>query len=92
MANCQPYLERELELIQPKVIVVLGRIAFDGILRIQTIKDHTISFAHQAVYQLNSAFWLICSYHPSRQNTQTGRLSVEMFDQVWKTARELMEG
>ena len=92
MANCQPYLERELELIQPKVVVALGRIAFDGILRIQTINDHTISFSHQAVYQLNSAFWLICSYHPSRQNTQTGRLSVEMFDQVWKTARELMEG
>ena len=90
MTNCQPYIECELKLIQPRVIVVLGRIAFDGILRILSIKDHTMSFAHNAVYQLPSASWLVCSYHPSRQNTQTGRLSVEMFDQVWKSVRGLL--
>jgi len=91
LANCQPFLERELELIQPKVIVALGRIAFDGILRNFSIKDHSMSFAHNAIYQLPSASWLVCSYHPSRQNTQTGRLTVEMFDQVWKTVRGLLE-
>jgi uracil-DNA glycosylase family 4 len=91
MANCQPYLERELELIQPKVIVALGRIAFDGILRIFSIKDHSMSFAHNAIYQLSSATWLVCSYHPSRQNTQTGRLTVDMFDQVWMTVIGLLK-
>jgi uracil-DNA glycosylase len=91
MANCQPYLERELELIQPKVIVVLGRIAFEGILRILTEHDPAIVFAHNATYQIPIARWLVCSYHPSRQNTQTGRLTAEMFDQVWKKVRRLLE-
>ncbi|MBE3037920.1 MAG: uracil-DNA glycosylase [Chloroflexi bacterium] len=91
LANCQPFLESELELIQPKVIVALGRIAFNGILGNFSIKDRSMSFAHNAIYQLPSASWLVCSYHPSRQNTQTGRLTVEMFDQVWKTVRGLLE-
>jgi uracil-DNA glycosylase family 4 len=91
MTNCQPYLERELELIQPEVIVALGRIAFDNILHIFSIKDHSMAFAHNAIYQLPSASWLVCSYHPSRQNTQTGRLTVEMFDQIWMTVRGLLE-
>jgi uracil-DNA glycosylase family 4 len=105
MKNCQPYLVREIELIQPKVFVALGRIAFDAILRIFTanadisstvIRPSPAIFAHNAAFRLNAdplkpEHWLLASYHPSRQNTQTGRLTVEMFDQVWKTARELME-
>jgi uracil-DNA glycosylase len=104
MQNCQPYLVRELELIQPDVIVVLGRIAFNAILGIfrpvSNIQENVhINFSHAAVYHLRgsslvihpSDFWLVCSYHPSRQNTQTGRLTVEMFDQVWTTVRKLLE-
>jgi uracil-DNA glycosylase len=91
MANCQPYLESELELIQPKVIVALGRIAFEGILRILSVHDPVFVFAHNVAYQIPKARWLVCSYHPSRQNTQTGRLSEEMFDKVWKTVRRLLE-
>jgi uracil-DNA glycosylase family 4 len=100
MANCRPYLERELELIRPKVIVALGQIAFDGVLRILMmdkgrfiiIQDRSsITFSHNTPYQLDAEHWLLASYHPSRQNTQTGRLTVEMFDQVWKTTRELLE-
>lgn len=91
MMNCQPYLERELELFQPIVIVALGRIAFERILRIYSVNDQTMSFAHNAAYHLPSGSWLVCSFHPSRQNTQTGRLTEEMFDQVWKTVRELLE-
>jgi uracil-DNA glycosylase family 4 len=91
MDNCQQYLERELELIRPKVIVPLGRIAFDRILHIFSIKAHTMSFSHLAIHRLPSGSWLVCSYHPSRQNTQTGRLTVEMFDQVWKSVKELLE-
>jgi uracil-DNA glycosylase family 4 len=100
MANCQPYLERELELIRPKVIVALGRIAFNSILQIMTnesgrwtaIRDpSSINFSHNAIFRLDAEHWLVASFHPSRQNTQTGRLTVEMFDQVWKTVRGLLE-
>jgi uracil-DNA glycosylase family 4 len=104
MENCHPYLERELEILQPKVIVVLGRIAFDAILRVchpvsNLQAEAPITFSHAAVYHIRTSaffihqsdFWLVCSYHPSRQNTQTGRLTVEMFDQVWRTVRELLE-
>ena len=106
MANCQPYLENELQLIQPKVIVVLGRIAFESILRIYSARMaderprtevKKPAFAHAAVYHFPSSafirhpFALVCSYHPSQQNTLTGRLTVEMFDEVWQTAKELLE-
>jgi len=89
--NCLPFLEAEIEIIQPKVIVALGRIAFDSIKRVLQIKDHPIAFAHGASYLLPSTSWLVCTYHPSRQNTQTGRLTVRMFDRVWKTVRELLD-
>jgi uracil-DNA glycosylase len=103
LENCRSYLECEIEMMQPKVIVVLGRIAFSVILGIcrtsSSDRELTrIAFSHGAVYFIPTsapckfppAFWLVCSYHPSRQNTQTGRLTVEMFDQVWKTVRELL--
>jgi uracil-DNA glycosylase len=89
--NCQPYLAGELEFIGPKVIVALGRIAFNCIQSIFSIKDHSMSFAHDVTYQLPSDSWLVCVYHPSRQNTQTGRLTVEMFDRVWMKVRGLLE-
>lgn len=88
--NCHPYLVRELELIQPKIIVALGRIAFERILRIFSITDRSMVFAHNAAYYLPTSSWLVCSFHPSRQNTQTGRLTVEMFDQVWRTVKRLL--
>ncbi|MCL4529678.1 MAG: uracil-DNA glycosylase [Chloroflexi bacterium] len=99
--NCQPFLERELEIIKPKVIVVLGRIAFERIVRIyfQTTTDHKpqaavhrpsfMVFSHGALYKLNTD-WLLCSYHPSQQNTSTGKLTVKMFDAIWSKARELI--
>ena len=101
--NCQPYLERELELIKPKVIVCLGRVAFDRILRIFSIPAASMKFAHGALFQLrpaasdgrpwllNGDHWLLCSYHPSQQNTATGKLTRQMFDGIWATARELIE-
>lgn len=96
IANCQPYLQAELELIRPKVIVALGRIAFESILRIFSIRNSGWKFAHGAIFPLpDSAFCLsrsslVCSYHPSQQNTLTGRLTVEMFDEIWRTAKELL--
>ena len=90
MVNCQPYLVREIELIQPKVFVALGRIAFDAILRLFGKPPGSLTFAHGAVLSLPASS-LLCSYHPSRQNTQTGRLTVEMFDQVWQSVRDVLE-
>jgi uracil-DNA glycosylase family 4 len=91
MTNCQSYLEREIEIIQPKVFVALGRIAFERILRIYLIKDTSMTFAHNIVHEIHDGKYLVCSYHPSRQNTQTGRLTAEMFDQVWKTVQGLLQ-
>lgn len=95
ITNCLPYLRREMELLNFKGIVALGRIAFDNTLRLLRQDGFALSkleFAHGAVYQAeNSAPWIIASYHPSRQNTQTGRLTREMFDQVWHKARELLQ-
>ena len=88
--NCQPYLEHEIELLKPKVIVVLGRIAFERILRIYSLRNSKWKFAHGVLYQLTDGTWLLCSYHPSQQNTLTGKLIVKMFDEIWKKAEELI--
>jgi uracil-DNA glycosylase family 4 len=97
MDNCQPYLEQEIAILQPKVFVALGRIAFDAILRIMppVNRPPAIVFSHNVSYHLKtdrllSEYWLLASYHPSRQNTQTGRLTAEMFDAVWKKVCQLL--
>ncbi len=92
--NCQPFLERELEIIQPKVIVCLGLIAFDRVLKVFALRD--LKFSHGATYFIHPSsfiihpFTLLCSYHPSQQNTLTGKLTKEMFDDIWKKARSLL--
>jgi len=91
LANCQPYLERELELIQPQVLVCLGRIAFERIRRIYSIPASALDFAHGATYRMKNGLWLVCSYHPSQQNTQTGRLTREMFDQIWAKVKSILK-
>lgn len=88
--NCQPYFSWELEKIEPKVIVALGKIAFEGILDYYSQRKNLI-FKHGNVYKLTDYCSLVCSYHPSRQNTQTGRLTVAMFDGIWKVVRQLLQ-
>jgi uracil-DNA glycosylase family 4 len=96
LANCQPYLVQELEWIRPKVIVCLGRIAFSQILKIFSLRGAKYEFGHGAFYRTSATAgqidaWLLCSYHPSQQNTQTGRLTAPMFDRIWARARELTQ-
>lgn len=96
IANCLPYLERELDLLENlQGIVALGRIAFDQILRVyqqRGVALQQLTFAHGARYRLGQGLpWLVASYHPSRQNTQTGRLTEEMFAAIWRTVRQLLE-
>lgn len=97
LANCFPYLQNEYTLLQNlQGIVALGRIAFDSVLRLFQTQDgrtYKLEFAHNRLYQFENGLpWLLASYHPSRQNTQTGRLTVEMFDAVWQQAGELCAG
>ena len=89
--NCQPYLEREIQILKPKVIVCLGRIAFERILRIYSARNSAWRFGHGALYQLENGVWILCSYHPSQQNTLTGKLTVKMFDDIWEKAKKLIE-
>lgn len=94
IANCRPYLEREIELLAPKVIVCLGRLAFNGVLRIHSLRASEFSFGHGVRFQVpvgmgRARRWLLCSYHPSQQNTLTNRLTPPMFDEIWRSAREL---
>lgn len=89
LRNCQPYLERELQILKPNVIVCLGRIAFERVLRIYSIRNAAWKFGHGAQYRMESGIWVLCSYHPSQQNTLTGKLTVSMFDEVWKKAKTL---
>jgi uracil-DNA glycosylase len=94
--NCRPYLERELELLKDlRVVVALGRAAFDaylGILRDRGVVARRAGFvfAHGREYQAApGAPVLICSYHPSQQNTFTGRLTATMFRRVFERAARL---
>lgn len=89
MQNCLPYLEAELAILHPRVLVALGRIAYDIILKIFGVQKTAWKFGHGLEYTLDDQTCLLCSYHPSRQNTQTGRLTSEMFDSIWKRAKEL---
>lgn len=65
----------------------LGKIAFDRILKIFAVRG--LKFAHGAAYELMTGQWLLCSYHPSQQNTSTKKLTVKMFDAIWEKARDL---
>jgi len=88
--NCQPYLERTIQILKPEVIVCLGRIAFERILGMYSASKLGFKFAHGAAYQVESGEWILCSYHPSQQNTLTGKLTEKMFDEVWARTRELL--
>ena len=91
LLNCRPFLAQEMALLTSlRVALALGRIAFDGVLgllRAQGAEIPSLAFRHGACYDLGPEWpTLLVSYHPSRQNTQTGRLTLEMFDAVFAQA------
>ena len=98
LERCQPWLEAEIKLLQRvRVVLVLGAIAQERYLRAarwwkQLPARERPRFAHGAVNVLPDDRILLCSYHPSRQNTQTGRLTPEMWDGIFAKARELVLG
>lgn len=97
LRNCRPYLLRELEALrQMRVLVGLGKIGFDaafdaarevGLTNLK-VRPH---FAHGAEAQLNEHLTLLGTFHPSQQNTFTGKLTAPMMDEVFRRARQLVE-
>lgn len=93
--NCFPYLAWEFRhLSRLEGIVALGQIALQGVLQLfhaPGFKEADLKFGHGVFLPASQKRpWVLASYHPSRQNTQTGRLTVEMFDAIWQRVRELL--
>jgi uracil-DNA glycosylase family 4 len=94
LANCAPYLDRELTLLRNmKVVVALGKIAFDAYLahlkRTGVLTQRSgMLFGHAKSYALPNGITLLASYHPSNQNTATGKLTAAMFESVFRLAKE----
>ncbi len=97
LSSCQPYLEAEIRLLREvRVILTLGHIAFRAWLGASGLWDRLSPrdrprFAHGAEALLPDGKTLLCSYHPSRQNTNTGRLTRPMWHAVLGRARELVD-
>ena len=93
--NCAPWLDEEIQLLANlRVVVCLGKIAFDGFLNHQMRAGRIASrtglvFGHGAEYELPGGLMLLASYHPSLQNTNTGKLTRPMFLEVFSRARKL---
>ena len=95
--NCRSYLEREIEILKPKAILALGKIAWDGYLDILKQRGVIVSralykFAHGAEAEVAPGTpRLFGVYHPSQQNTQTGRVTPAMYAKVLLNVRRFLE-
>jgi uracil-DNA glycosylase family 4 len=90
--TCQPYLEREIALLpRLRVFVALGAFGYAALCRVLAVPRPRPRFAHGAEIELDDGRWIVCSYHPSQQNTFTGVLTEPMFDAVFTRARALAE-
>ena len=97
ISNCRSYLERELEILKPKAILALGKIAWDAYLEILKLRGVIASrglykFAHGAEAEVApDAPRLFGVYHPSQQNTQTGRVTPAMYASALRRIRRFLE-
>jgi uracil-DNA glycosylase family 4 len=95
LRNCAPWVDQELALLKNlRVVVCLGKIAFDGMLAHEqrmgsAVVRANFVFGHGAEYTLPSGLKAIASYHPSLQNTNTGKLTRSMFLKIFERARDL---
>ena len=96
IASCRPYLETELDLLHPRAVLALGRIAFDGYLKLLLDRGQIRSrskyvFRHGAAFALPGGLpRLFAAYHPSQQNTQTGRVTPVMYESLLVTIRRYL--
>lgn len=87
--TCLPYLARELRLLtRVKVIICLGKFAYDGLCQLIGLKRRP-AFGHGVEVPTVGGRTILCSFHPSQQNTFTGKLTVPMFDAIFQRARVL---
>jgi uracil-DNA glycosylase family 4 len=96
IARCLPHLDSELTALpRVRVVVALGQIAFDAYLRLLALRNIVVrprpTFAHAAAYFLPNGQTLIGCYHPSRQNTNTGKLTAPMMDVVFRLAARILK-
>ncbi len=97
LRNCAPWLDQEIALLSHlRVVVCLGRIAFDGLLAHMQRAGHIASragyiFRHGAEFAMPGGLHIIASFHPSLQNTNTGRLTRSMLLAIFRRARALAE-
>jgi uracil-DNA glycosylase family 4 len=95
--NCQDYLKEENELLKNKrVILCLGQLAFSHIIRMLETKGYgnfkpRPKFHYALELRINDKITLITSYHPSQQNTFTGKLTEEMFDRIFQSIQKILE-
>lgn len=95
--NCRGYLERELTILRPRVILALGKIAWDAYLELLQSEEKIVSrggykFSHGAEVEIASDLpRLFGVYHPSQQNTQTGRVTEAMYAQVLRRIRKFLD-
>jgi uracil-DNA glycosylase family 4 len=96
LVNCSEYLDRELAILKNvKVVVALGKIAFDAYLahlrRAGKLASKTgFTFGHARSYEMPNGVTVLASYHPSNQNTATGKLTAPMFEAVFRTAKQII--
>ncbi len=95
LANCRPWLQTTIDQLQPWVFVALGQIAWQAVVDVAIERGWLHSprpkFAHAAQVSMGTRHTLIGSYHPSQQNTFTGRLTASMFEQVFQLARASLD-
>ncbi len=88
--TCRPFLINSLSALPNlQVLVSLGKISHDSTARSLGVRVASVPFAHNVVHEMDR-FKVVSSYHCSRYNTNTGRLTTEMFEDVFKTVRELL--
>ena len=98
LASCSAYLDREIAILRNvKVVVALGKIAFDAYLahakRTGLLVSKTgLVFGHARHYAMPNGVTLLASYHPSNQNTATGKLTAAMFEDVFRVAKKIADG
>jgi uracil-DNA glycosylase len=89
--NCLPYAASELELMRPRVIVCLGAYAWDAACRLLGVRPKP-RFGHGVEHSVDGGPVMLGTYHPSQQNTFTGKLTMQMMDAVFARARNLAGG
>lgn len=90
--TCNDYLKAEIQaLAQPSVILALGTIAHKAVVRALELKQSSFPFHHGTIHSLQNHHILVDSYHCSRYNTQTKRLTTAMFEQVFHQIKDLLK-